>query len=125
MILMSVVAPMSENQIWRDSALQLFKTIFHCGSTVGQETVAEFFQQHLAFRSAGKKFSAFLRFARASARGREYDPAEFQFGITFLQLQQRSAAADFNVVGVRSQAKDLQRSLFLKLQPHHAVTPLA
>jgi len=43
-ILMRVIAAVSENQIWRDSCLQILENVLHFGAREGHETIAKLLQ---------------------------------------------------------------------------------
>lgn len=110
MVLVRVVAVVSKDDVRRDRLLQLFEDCFHFGAQKRHETIAELLQPWpLQPGGAGKQFGASPRLGFPYSDGAEDHPVKFAFRVVFTQPEDGTATANFDVVGMGSQAQNVQR----------------
>src|SRR5689334_5264687 len=109
-VLMRILAVMGEDEIRRDLPLQLLEHRLDLAADVGQKAVRESLQeQKLQAFGTGKQRSGPARLLLPFSDSAEYHPVELAVGILPGQLENGPPAPDFNVVGMASEAQDLQR----------------
>src|SRR5271155_4922981 len=106
MILMSVAVPVRENQIRRDLALYLFEIIFYLGAAVGQKTVAKVSENDHLLGTGSEEFRTFCGLLAAKSCGAENHPVKSHLREGALEIEQRAAATNFNIVAMRAKAED-------------------
>src|SRR5215813_5039110 len=111
-----------EDQVWHNFCLQLLEISLDLRSTIGKEPIWEIF--YLDFLTTGffqKIPSAIFRFFPPIAGSAEYHPSHIR-GSFIQQPENRSAAADFDVVRMRAQAEDVKRPVYLRQsQRQHSI----
>ena len=123
MILVGVTIPMRENQIWVHLALHLFEIFFCLAAAVRQKAIAKILENDLLLAAGRKKLRGLCGLLTARPCGTENHPVELQIREGVLEMEQGAAAADLNIVGMRSEAKDRQSfaGLFLQVEWKHAL----
>ena len=106
-ILVKVVAGVGEDEVGFERAFDLLETIFHLGAVIGKKTIAETFDDDSTIRGALQKPSrTFLRFPLTVRVRTEDNPADFAGLRLAEQMEQRSTAADLDIVAVSTEAED-------------------
>src|SRR4029079_7453030 len=111
MILVAVVTIVSKDQVRIQVLvlLQLFQRFLDLGPVVGKETVAKsLYDDFLALCLFKKELRAGSGLPLAFRIRAENNPADIHIRIAGKQLQNGTAAANLDVIGVRSQAQHLE-----------------
>src|SRR5579863_3381324 len=126
-VLMRVAAPLREDHIRLDEALQLLEKILYLSPTVGQKTVAILLQYDLFFASCGEHLCGLCGFLAAGASGTENDPVKLQSRENLLEMQQRTTTTNLNIIRMRAQTEQLNRvaAPLGQLQSDQATSPAA
>ncbi len=109
MVLMSVFAVVSEDEVRGNRLLHLFEDRFHFGTNKRHESVWKSLQQW-SFQTGGasKKRSRTLRLSLSHFAGTEHDPMKHAARVLLGQMKDCAATAYFDVVGVCSKAQDFE-----------------
>ena len=107
MVLVPVVAVVSENQVRIYVFLDFFEEFLDFHPLIWEKAVAELLHHHCGSPLCllEKKCRAGTGFALPLASGTEYHPNNIQIRIGGEQLQDSTAAANFDVVGVGPQTQ--------------------
>src|SRR5512137_1407767 len=106
MILVPVVPAMGEDEIGVERISNWLERLLDPAPLGGKETLAEAADADRAGAGLGeKRFGAGARLAGAPRIGAEDHPMHLDAGLGPEHPQQRAAAADFNIIAVRSEAE--------------------
>src|ERR1700731_5422362 len=109
-VLVSVALPMSQDDRRIEIAFDRLEAILDLGSVKREVPVAEIQHLDLLFRNVFEEGGrAAPRLCPAQADTTEDDPSHDELGHLGSEAQNGSTAADFDVVGVGTQAEELQR----------------
>ena len=107
MILMPVIAVMGEHDVRIKLRLDLLKPFLDYWPLARKVTLAKRSDLDLFVRNAAQEvLCASIRLFRARSWGAEYDPADLQLRNLPDQLQQGSAGSDFDIIRMRTKAKN-------------------
>jgi len=110
MVLMCILATVSENEIGRDR-LQLLKSCFYLGTCKRQESISESLEHRAPqVGAADEEISRSSRLRFPDAVGAEYNPVKCTARILLGQPEDRASAANFDIVGVGANAQNRKRS---------------
>src|SRR5260370_1011838 len=108
---MGVVAAVSKDQIRRHQRLYLLEYRLDLGALVRHEAIGELLEQRiLQLTWEGEQLGSPARFFFSDARGTEHHPVNLAVRIARREAQKSAPATDLNIVGMRSQAQNLQRT---------------
>lgn len=111
MILMSVALPVGQDHRRIEIAFDALEAILDIGTLEGKVPVTKTQDFDLLLGNIFEEGDGTVpRLGLASAGGAEDDPSHNEIGHLCSEAQDRSAATDFNVVSMSTQAKQLQRS---------------
>ena len=110
-VLVRIVRLVGEYQVRRNQLLQFFKNSLHFGAVIGHESVGKFLQDETIDMRAAKRLRRELCLRPTNANGAEDDPVKGDGGVLLDEAQNRAAAADLDVVGMRTEAQNLKRSI--------------
>jgi hypothetical protein len=116
MILVGIALPVRENQIGLDLTLYLFEIILHLAAAVGQKTVAKVFESDRLLATGSEELRSFCGFLAAKSCGTENHPVEPHLRERALEIEQRAAASNFDIVAVGAKAEDGQSSIGIVAQ---------
>src|SRR6266851_4513062 len=112
MILMEIVPIVRQDQVWIELLLEFFEFPFDSRMKRRKETVPKFLDRHFFFLCLGKEnVSRPKRFSLPDWSRAENIPVDHRPGMLAKQTQNGSAAPDFNVITVRTQAEDPAKRL--------------
>src|SRR5271169_2855510 len=126
-VLMSVTHPMGQDQRRVEVAFDGLEAVLDVGALKREIPVAKTEYLDLLFtRVFEKRGGAFPRLDSAQAGGAEDDPPHEEMGHFSREAQNCPAAPDLDIVGMRPQAEQLQRSSrrWRKNEGEHATAPL-
>src|ERR1700722_15348621 len=109
MVLMGILAVLSEDKVGRDSALQLFENILHPSPFKRHEAVPKLLQKGAPQAATREHSGGVLCFLHPNACGAEHHPMDQAPRILLGQAQDSSAATDFDIVGMTAEAENLRR----------------
>jgi len=127
MILMSVALPVGQDHRRIEIAFDALEAILDIGTLEGKVPVTKTQDFDLLLGNIFEEGDGTVpRLGLASAGGAEDYPSHNEIGHLCSEAQDRSAATDLNVVGMSTQAKQLQRSspLRRKNEGQQAAAPL-
>ena len=97
---------MSQDDVRRDPLLESFEILLDIGALVGKKAVSKTSDENLfPARTFQKKIGAAAGFLLPLAIRTEDDPGDFEIRVFLKPAENGASAADFNIVGVRSQTK--------------------
>jgi hypothetical protein len=109
MVLMSIVAAVRQDQIGIDSALEALEPLLDRGALEWKEAILESSNFHVERRGAAQKAEgAALGFACSARVAAEDDPVNGDASARGDQTEKRTAATDFEVIGMGAEAKQRQ-----------------
>ena len=106
---MGVTAIVRKDEI-RQGGFQVFKLVFHRGTGIRHEAVPKLSQGEAANRATSEYTGPLPGFSRTIVNGTEHDPMDRGVGELLEQAQNRAATPDLDIIGVRSQTKNVQRA---------------
>src|SRR5712671_1138409 len=108
MVLVTVVPVMREDQVRAKRTRDLLERPLDLLPVIREVTASELFDDDSFSGRTGKKcVRARARFTRAAALRAEHHPPDRQALMIADQLEQRAAAANLDVVGMRAEAQDV------------------
>src|SRR5581483_996837 len=109
-ILVSVLPVVSEDQVRIGLPFELFEQVLHLVAHERQEAVGKGAENLFAERAGGRKqLGTADRFGAPLILSTENHPMNSRTGMPLSQREQRTSAADFDVVGMGPQAQNLER----------------
>ena len=126
MILMGITVPVRENQIGLDLSFYLFEIILHLGAAVRQKTVTKVFESERLLAAGSEELCGFCSFLGSSTCRAENHPVEPHLREGALEIKQRAATANFDVVAMRAETEDSQSSIgiFAQVEREHELADL-
>jgi len=107
MILMPIIAEMSEDQVGLNETFELLEVIFDQFTLVGEEAGPEILYNDLrSNRALQEGFGAFPSFVGAGPFGTENHPKDFEIRFCAEEGKDSATAADFDVIGMGAEAED-------------------
>ena len=110
MVLVPVVASVSEDDVRTELASKTFERILDCIEMGREIAVPKFVQVDRSLRRGPEDFASPAFCLAGAGSGRTPDhPSEFRSRSSSRQLRQRTATPDLDVIRMRTEAKDPER----------------